>query len=264
VSIYDEFNNKDNIKNNYLTEISPKTRSFILNKEINPNFIEEFETERVTIVHKIKDKNIISKMAFNLFLKKIVINNFYNDNIIYMTNFAEQCFYFIKKEIIFKKIMSCFHYYTQLKVPFVQRKNLIYFMNLLIVKMYSHYITISQKDEIILLIKDFYNNIISEIKQNINKSKKPGEIIQHFFVEGINAIKQGVNNINKNIMDNIEKKMKKSKNKDNESNSKINNKEIENKNDKIDNQEKEKEKEKELIQLENLLKECEKIILLFK
>ena len=224
VSIYDEFNYKDNIKDNYLTEINQKTRSFILNKEINPNFIEEFETERVTIVHKIKDKNIISKMTFNLFLKKIVISNFYNDNIIYATNFAEQCFYFIKKEIIFKKIMSCFHYYTQLKVPFVQRKNLIYFMNLLIIKMYSHYTTINQKDEIILLIKDFYNNVISEIKQNINKSKKPGEIIQHFFVEGINAIKQGVNNINKNIMDNLlEKKKKIIKNNNNESNNKINN-----------------------------------------
>ena len=269
VSIYDEFNNKDNIKDNYLTEINQKTRSFILNKEINPNFIEEFETERVTIVHKIKDKNIISKMTFNLFLKKIVINNFYIENIFYATNFAEQCFYFIKKEIIFKKIMSCFNYYTQLKVPFIQRRNLIYFMNLLIVKMYSHYITINQKDEIILLIKDFYNNVISEIKHNINKSKKPGEIIQNFFVEGINAIKQGVNNINKNIMDNIEKKMKKNKNNNNnnnnnESNSKINNKEIENKNDNKDNQEKENEKEKELIQLENLLKESEKIILLFK
>ena len=276
VSIYDELNKKHSIKKNYDTEINNKPRSFIINQEINPNFADEFETERITIVHKKKEKIIISKMTFNLFLKKIVIHNFYNENIIYATNFSEQCFYFIKKEIVFKKIINCFQYYTQLKVPFNQRRNLIYFMNLLVIKMYNHYVKINTKDEIILLIKEFYNNVISEIKSIAYPSKKPTVIIQNFFVEGINAIKQGVNTINRNIMGGVEK-MKNIKNNNTEPNNKINNiekkdtkhKKTENiNNQNIVNNKYDKDindyKEKEIIRAENLLKECEKIISLFK
>ena len=276
VSIYDELNKKHSIKKNYDTEINNKQRSFIINQEINPNFADEFETERITIVHKKKEKIIISKMTFNLFLKKIVIHNFYNENIIYATNFSEQCFYFIKKEIVFKKIINCFQYYTQLKVPFNQRRNLIYFMNLLVIKMYNHYVKINTKDEIILLIKEFYNNVISEIKSFAYPSKKPTVIIQNFFVEGINAIKQGVNTINRNIMGGVEK-MKNIKNNNTEPNNKINNiekedtkhKKTENiNNQNIVNNKYDKDindyKEKEIIRAENLLKECEKIISLFK
>ena len=276
VSIYDELNKKHSIKKNYDTEINNKPRSFIINQEINPNFADEFETERITIVHKKKEKIIISKMTFNLFLKKIVIHNFYNENIIYATNFSEQCFYFIKKEIVFKKIINCFQYYTQLKVPFNQRRNLIYFMNLLVIKMYNHYVKINTKDEIILLIKEFYNNVISEIKSIAYPSKKPTVIIQNFFVEGINAIKQGVNTINRNIMGGVEK-MKNIKNNNTEPYNKINNiekedtkhKKTENiNNQNIVNNKYDKDindyKEKEIIRAENLLKECEKIISLFK
>ena len=276
VSIYDELNKKHSIKKNYDTEINNKPRSFIINQEINPNFADEFETERITIVHKKKEKIIISKMTFNLFLKKIVIHNFYNENIIYATNFSEQCFYFIKKEIVFKKIINCFQYYTQLKVPFNQRRNLIYFMNLLVIKMYNHYVKINTKDEIILLIKEFYNNVISEIKSIAYPSKKPTVIIQNFFVEGINAIKQGVNTINRNIMEGVEK-MKNIKNNNTEPNNKINNIEKEDtkhrkteniNNQNIVNNKDDKDindcKEKEIIRAENLLKECEKIISLFK
>ena len=276
VSIYDELNKKHSIKKNYDTEINNKPRSFIINQEINPNFADEFETERITIVHKKKEKIIISKMTFNLFLKKIVIHNFYNENIIYATNFSEQCFYFIKKEIVFKKIINCFQYYTQLKVPFNQRRNLIYFMNLLVIKMYNHYVKINTKDEIILLIKEFYNNVISEIKSIAYPSKKPTVIIQNFFVEGINAIKQGVNTINRNIMGGVEK-MKNIKNNNTEPNNKLNNiekedtkhKKTENiNNQNIVNNKYDKDindyKEKEIIRAENLLKECEKIISLFK
>ena len=273
VSIYDELNKKHSIKKNYDTEINNKPRSFIINQEINPNFADEFETERITIVHKKKEKIIISKMTFNLFLKKIVIHNFYNENIIYATNFSEQCFYFIKKEIVFKKIINCFQYYTQLKVPFNQRRNLIYFMNLLVIKMYNHYVKINTKDEIILLIKEFYNNVISEIKSIAYPSKKPTVIIQNFFVEGINAIKQGVNTINRNIMGGVEK-MKNIKNNNTEPNNKINNiekedtkhKKTENINNQniVNNKDINDYKEKEIIRAENLLKECEKIISLFK
>ena len=284
-SIYDEINKIDT-STNYLIENDCKTKSFILNKEISPVYSEEFETERITILHRINDNKIICKMSFNLFLKKIVLHNFFNDYIIYATNFAEQCFYFIKKDTIFKKITNCYAYYSTLKVPFNQRKNLIYFMNFLVIKMFAHYNKINSQDEVLILIKDFYNNIISEIKQIINKSKTTSEKIQNFLIGGINAIKQGVNNINKNIKDNIEKMKNNKTNSINlqnnntilqaqiQSNIKINTEKEDlkfknnnsfNENTNINNNNIISNiKEKERVEEEELLKECEKIISLFK
>ena len=270
-SIYDEINKIDT-SSNYSSENNCKTRSFIISKEISPVYSEEFETERITILHRKNDNKIISKMTFNLFLKKIVLHNFYNEYVVYVTNFAEQCFYFLKKDIIFKKTVNCYAYYSSLKVPFNQRKNLIYFVNLLVIKMFAYYNKVNNKDEVIILIKDFYNNIISEIKQIINKSKTTGEKIQNFLIGGINAIKQGVNNINRNIKDNIEK-MKNNKTNNNISQNnniiekedlKIKNINTINESTDINNNSISNSKEKEGNEDEELLKECEKIISLFK
>ena len=276
-SIYDEINKIDTTSN-YLTENNCKTRSFIINKEISPVYSEEFETERITILHRKNDNKKISRMTFNLFLKKIVLHNFYNEYIIYATNFTEQCFYFLKNEIIFKKVINCYAYYSSLKVPFNQRKNLIYFINLLVIKMFTYYNKINNKDEVLILIKDFYNKIISEIKQIINNSKTTSEKIQTFLIGGLNAIKQGVNNINKNIKENIEKiKIIKANNNNNisqnQSNIKLNtekedlkskNNDNANESDSINNNNISNIKEKEGIEEEELLKECEKIMTLFK
>ena len=276
-SIYDEINKIDTTSN-YLTENNCKTRSFIINKEISPVYSEEFETERITILHRKNDNKKISRMTFNLFLKKIVLHNFYNEYIIYATNFTEQCFYFLKNDIIFKKVINCYAYYSSLKVPFNQRKNLIYFINLLVIKMFAYYNKINNKDEVLILIKDFYNKIISEIKQIINKSKTTSEKIQTFLIGGLNAIKQGVNNINKNIKENIEKiKIIKANNNNNisqnQSNIKLNtekedlkskNNDNANESDSINNNNISNIKEKEGIEEEELLKECEKIMTLFK
>ena len=236
---------------------SPKNNIKI--KEITENFHDEFETEGASIMHKKFNKQILSKMTYNLFLKKIVIKNFLDNYIMYATNFAEQCFYFMKKDIVFKKAINCYKYYTQLKVPFNQRINLIYFINILIIKMYSYYDEIDSNDEILILLKEFYNNFMNELKQSIqslqsNEPKTTGEKVHKFIAEGINTIKQGVNNINMNIKDKIKNhnnqksNTKKNKNEDN-TNSNIN----------INSYNKEEESK----QKKDLLNECEKIIVLF-
>ena len=195
-------------------------------------------------------------MTYNLFLKKIVIQNFLDNYIIYATNFAEQCFYFMKKDIAFKKAINCYKYYTKLKVPFNQRINLIYFINILIIKMYSFYEEIDSNDEILILLKEFYNDFMNELKQSIQpvEPKTKGEKVHKFITEGINTIKQGINNINMNIKDKIK----------NHNNQKSNSKEDKNednpnKNANINNYNKEDESK----QMKDLLKECEKIISLF-
>ena len=203
VTIYDELNNKsDDLRSSFsneITTIKPKV------KEMSPYFSDEFSTEGVTIIH---NKNVLTQMSFNLFLKKIVVGNFFNDYLEYSTNFIDQCFYFMKRDIVFKKIINCYKYYTDLKVPFNQRKNLVHFMNILVIKMYECFTKIESNEDILSIIKTFYNNLINELKQIVDKSKRPSTKLQDFFFGGIKAIRSSVNNINKNIKENFGNKIK--------------------------------------------------------
>jgi len=288
LSIYDELNNKDlDLKSNYSTEIKSRVSKV---KEITPNYLDEFETEGITIVHN-KKKEII-QITFNLFLKKIIIGNFFDEYLFYTYNFAEQCFFFMKRDIVFKKIINCYKYYTDLKVPFIQRKKLVHFMNVLVIKLYECYTRIGFNDEVLILIKNFYNCLTNELKPIVEKSKKRSSKIQDFFFSGINAIKTGVDNINKNIKENFENKIKNIKDNEEQNEKKttentLNVKENlnilltkrkqmkeEEKSKQIiniekaevikdENKEKNKPKEK-MIPEEEVLNECEKIISLFK
>ena len=281
VSIYDELNNKaDDVRSSICTE----TNTMLKVKEIKPNYSDEFETEGVTIVHR---KNSIIHISFNLFLKKIIVGNFFDEFFDYTINFTEQCFFFMKRDIVFKKIINCYNYYTDLKVPFVQRKKLIHFMNVLVIKMYECFDKIEDKEEVLSIIKKFYNNLINELKPIVAKSKKISSKLQDFFFGGINAIKTGYNNINKTIKDKIEKNSGGNDNQKKEDNtnnikgnlniilvkrkqikevqekSKINDNKIEDlKND--NKKEKEKGNEKEMLPEEEVMIECEKILALFK
>ena len=194
VSIYDELNNKaEDLRSTISLDITNNKKNI---KEIAPYFSDEFETEGVTIMHK---KDEIIQMTYNLFLKKIIVGNFFDENFEYTINFTEQCFYFMKRDIVFKKIINCYKYYTNLKVPFIQRKKLINFMNILVIKMYECFTKIEYKEDILSIIKKFYNDLLSELKTIVSKSKKRSSKLQDFFFGGINAIKSGVNNFKENL-----------------------------------------------------------------
>ena len=281
MSIYDELNKKtDDLKSSCAVEINNKSKE----NEIAPYFSDEFETEGVNIVHK---NNVLVQMTYNLFLKKIVVGNFFDDYLEYTINFTEQCFFFMKREIVFKKIIDCYKFYTNLKVPFLQRKKLINFMNILVIKMYECFTRIESKEEILNIIKKFYNELINSIKEIIAKSKKRSSKLQDFFFGGINAIKEGMNNINKNIKQKIKgnndnNEQKEIRSEGNSNNIKENLNEILSKrqqqNGEIENQKnikeniikteienkKEKEKEKQMTPEEETMVECEKIMNLFK
>ena len=250
-------------------------------KEITPFFSDVFESQGITIVKK---NNIITQMTFNLFLKKIVIGNFIQENMEYIINFSEQCFYFLKREIVFKKIIDCYRHYTEIKVPFDQRKKLIDLMSLLIIKLYNVFTKIVQNEEIIAIIKPFYQERIKELKTLNHLNKKPN-LIQEIVKDGINDInyniKKLINNdtdgnkdkdikhiknnnidINENLnnMINERKKINETKNQNNYllKEEKLN-KEIE----KEEKNKKEKEKEKMNSQEQTLL-DCESILNLIK
>ena len=283
VSINDEFNEKNEIqKMRYSFAGSVKTLSG-REKEITPFFLEVFEAENINIVKKEK---IISQMTFDLFLKKIVVGNFYDEYIDYIINFAEQCFYFMKRDIIFKKIIDCYRYYTEIKVPFEQRKNLLNFISLLVVKSYECYIKLEKNEEILIIIEKFYNDRINELKSIIEKNKKSEHTLQEIFVGGINYIKNTANKLvnsenkdkaknevkNENI--DIEENLNLSINKkmqlvnDNKQNNLIFKEDNQNiDKEKMKEQKKEKneqKKEKREIPEEQVLRECENIINLIK
>ena len=154
----------------------------ILNgKEILPTYLDEFETENVTIGHN-KDKQL-KMISLNLLLKKIITSNFMENSFDNVNNFVQQCFSFIDVDILFSKIINCYSYYQQLNLPFNQIKNLIQFTNGLIVEMYNYYQ--SQKIALkITSIKKFYNDLQNELRAKIkteaekNKSLKIKQNIQ--------------------------------------------------------------------------------------
>ena len=189
----------------------------------------------------------------------------------------------MKKEIIFKKIIDCYRYYSEIQVPFEQRKKLLNFISLLVVKSYDCYIKFEKNEEISVIIEKFYNNRINELNSIIEKNKKSGHAIQEFFIGGINYIKNTVNklvnndnkektkneikNENINIKENLNLFINKKKQliNDNKHNNLIF-KEDNQKNDKEKNKEQKKEEKKQQKNEkgdtleEQALKECENII----
>ena len=283
-SLNDEPNEKinpNNVRHSYTAEFKTLLPKI---KEITPFFSDEFETQGTTIV---KNNKIITQMTLNLFLKKIVVGNFFDEYIEYTINFTEQCFYFMKREIIFKKIIDCYNYYTEIKVPFDQRKKLINFTSLLVIKLYYCFTRIDQQEEILSIIKQFYNDRINEIKPMLAKNQKSGNSIQGIFLEGINYIKSSVNKfMNNENNENKEKEKEnneiKKENIDIKENLNIilskrikSNKEPKQKNiifkeeksnkekEKGKEEKREKEKDKETIE-EQTLEECEEIINILK
>ena len=213
VSINDELIEKMNINLSRKTYSAELKNPFPKIREITPFFSDEFETQGITIVKK---NNIITQITFNLFLKKIVVGNFFDEFLEYTINFAKQCFYFMKREIVFKKIIDCYKYYTKIQVPFDQRKKLIDFMSLLVIKLYYCYKKIDQNEEISPLIKKFYKDRINEIKTMVVKEQKSGNSFQELFLGGINYIRNSMNKyINKENKEK-DKEIEKEKQKENQ------------------------------------------------
>ena len=284
-SLNDDINDKTNnfkLRLSYTGEVKTLLPNI---KEITPYFSDVFETQNVTIIKK---NDLITQMTLNLFLKKIVVGNFFDDYLEYTINFSEQCFFFMKREIIIKKIIDCYNYYTEIKVPFEQRKKLIDLMSLLVIKLYNCFTRIGQNEEIVLIIKKFYNERIKEIKPIIENNQKSGNTIQEFFLGGINYIKNSVNklinsdnkekdkkeikNENIDIKENLNMMLNKRKNINKENEQKIylfkeENKSKTKEKEKEDKKEKEKEEKNEndkMIPEEQTLIDCEKILNIIK
>ena len=167
---------KNIIVNKNMTEqVSNKSKNFLISSKLTKEFIEEDEYEGISITYREQDKKKIKSITLDLLLKKIVTENFIEKNPIPIFSFCQQCFCFMDRDLMFNKIFNCYNFYREKKVPITQIGNLIKFINILVIEMYEYYNKISLDDPILILIKDFYKNIINEIIELINNETEKKE-----------------------------------------------------------------------------------------
>ena len=161
--------------------------------EMLPKYKEEDES----IDHNIKyqeSNNELSFISIDLLLKKIIFEDFLNNNILLIYHFCQQCFCFVSKEIFFKKIIDCYHYYKNAKLGLDKLKNLIDFINILVVELCQYYETINNKEVYVKVIQNFYYELINDILINYDESENI--IIKNNDIKGNNINNNNIKTIN--------------------------------------------------------------------
>ena len=155
-----------------------KQEKFLVNKsatvlremnEMSPIYKEQEENE-----NSIKFKQPENKLALihtDIFLKKIIFEDFLNNNILLVYHFCQQCFCFINKEIFFKKLLDCYRFYKK-KMPIENLGNLIEFYNVLIIEMFCYYQKIDLSDVYIKDIKTFYIELMIDLISSLKTEKE--------------------------------------------------------------------------------------------
>ena len=151
-----------------------KRKSFIT-KKLTKEFVEEEEEKEINIKYKEHGKKMVA-ISLDLLLKKIVNENFLEENPIKIYSFCQQCFCFIERDILFNKIFNCYDYYKNKKITMSSFCKLIKFLNVLVIEMFDYYITtIKLDDPIVRSLDDFYRLLLAEIIQIINDNEKAKE-----------------------------------------------------------------------------------------
>ena len=151
-----------------------KRKSFITPK-IKKEFIEEDEEKEINIKYKEHGNKMIA-MSLDLLLKKIVTENFIEENPIKIYSFCQQCFCFIDKDILFNKIFNCYEFYKRKKVNITQIINLIKFLDILVIEMYEYYNSIPKlSNPILITLDNFYQLLLVEIVELMNKKEEEEE-----------------------------------------------------------------------------------------
>ena len=174
----DNNDEKDNHDIGEQSESSLKSKSVNIGTIMTNDYYEENEHKNTNIKYNNKT-NIIENISSNLLLRKIIFENFLKKNAEIIYHFCQQCFCFIDTEVFFGKILNCYNYYRKINTPFEKLKNLIDFLNVLIIEMFGYY-KIIPIDKL-LKVKTIYNEIISDFilffssnhnnEQNLNKKE---------------------------------------------------------------------------------------------
>ena len=169
-----------------------KDQTMSLFMGMSPKFnVNENEIEKYTIEYSDKDKNIIKNISFDLLFKKIIFENFLDKYHELIYHFCQQCFCFVNKEILFKKLFHCYKIYMNKKIPLEKMKNLIVFINILILEMFEYYEKIDLKEMQIEPLKKFYNDLMIYLLTNNKEEESKKEKQSNDNNNIINDILQG-------------------------------------------------------------------------
>ena len=154
-------------------------------KDLNNNKADNIDKEKPKINEENKieinkedsiNENIQkNEFTFEEFLNKIINDDKYIiDNIKLIYHFCQQCFCFLKVETLFEQIFYC---YKNLKKDNseVKLNKLIEFTNVLVIEMMNYYKDENVLNKFILIAKDFYNKLLSDLLSNLgnkNEDKK--------------------------------------------------------------------------------------------
>ena len=150
-----------------------RSKSMNLLKEMTPVFKDDIEEEGNSIVYKMPDK-ILIYIYPDILLKKIIFEDFINNNILLINHFCQQCFSFINKEIFFRKIFHCYKFYKN-KTPKEKLQNLIEFINILVISMFEYCQKINLKDIFVGHIKHFYIELIEDLLSSFDFDEEEKE-----------------------------------------------------------------------------------------
>ena len=132
----------------------------------------EIEDEKENSYIEYKNKKKLLKIYPDLLLKKIIFDDFVNNHLLLIYHFCQQCFCFLDIDIFFKKIFHCYGIYKKKNIPLDKLKNLIEFINILIVEMFVYYEKVNCNKMQISLIKKFYNELMGDLITNYKEEEK--------------------------------------------------------------------------------------------
>ena len=188
----------------------PQTLNSIMS--MSPQFKEnEEEMEGINIVYNDNNKNIINNISVDLLLKKIIFDNFLEINTLLIHHFCQQCFCFVNKEILFKKLFNCYKIYKDKNIPLNQIKNLIEFINIIVLEMLEYYDKIDFNELKIGNIKKFYNGLILDLINNFYGKENNKNNENKIIIDNNNNINNEITpnkviNKENNTINNCEKK----------------------------------------------------------
>ena len=132
----------------------------------------EIEKDNEKIYIEYNEKNELNNISADLLLKKIIFDDFLQKKALLIYHFCQQCFCFLDKEIFFKKLFHCYKIYKSKNIPLDKLKNLIEFINILVIEMFIYYNKINHNEMQIAFIKKNYNELISDLISNFKYEEK--------------------------------------------------------------------------------------------
>ena len=155
------------------TLVRSKTTKFL--QGMAPIYREEEENEGKNIKYREPD-NKLSFILVDILLKKIIFDNFMDNNVLLIYHFCQQCFCFVEKEILYKKLFNCYKHYKNKNLSLNNLKNLIEFINILVVEMFDYEEKIDFTKCYMKELKKFYfeliNDLITNYKEEENKENE--------------------------------------------------------------------------------------------